>query len=271
MGQQIGLPRSPAIRGTNVLRLCARNCVGAFSRTNLSAFQFVVTNRLTVTTNGMGKITPNLNGRWLEIGRAYQMRATPLTTNWMFYKWEGDVDSFRPTLNFIMSSNLTISANFAANAFLARQGTYLGLFQAETPQPTNSGLFRISLTPTGTFSGKLMRAGATNVMSGYFDGSGRAIVVVPSNSGVPLVASWQLDMTNLTDTISGTINAGWTATATGNRAVYNSAKPAPMTGVFNLVIPGMAGSGPAGDSFGRATVGQWVPLLLLAGWLMAAA
>jgi hypothetical protein len=85
---------------------------GNVSLTNSVSFLYILSDRLTVRTNGLGSITPNDNGALLEIGQTYTLTAKA-GTGFAFYYWGGGVPmSVNPTLTFIMASNLTITANF---------------------------------------------------------------------------------------------------------------------------------------------------------------
>lgn len=99
------------ISGTNALQAYALDTSGNNSTTNNVSFQFVVTNQLQVFMTGLGTIVTNYNNSWLEMGRNYSMTATP-ATGFRFTNWTGSSITTAATLNFMMDSNLTFTANF---------------------------------------------------------------------------------------------------------------------------------------------------------------
>ncbi|MBI5384836.1 MAG: Ig-like domain-containing protein, partial [Verrucomicrobia bacterium] len=72
--------------GLNTVWAYAQDAAGNRSVTQQVAFTYVVSGTLVVQTNGVGSVTPNLNGQLLEIGKPYQMTAAGLNgftfTNW---------------------------------------------------------------------------------------------------------------------------------------------------------------------------------------------
>jgi hypothetical protein len=73
---------------------------------------------LEVRITGTGRVSPNYNGRLLEIGRTYTITATAGTgfvfTNWTQVLTNGEtvILTNRPSLRFTMESNLVLVANF---------------------------------------------------------------------------------------------------------------------------------------------------------------
>jgi len=104
--------------GTNLLQSYAEDYSGNLSATNSVSFDFVVTNQLTLTTMGMGTFNPNDSNAWLEIGRNYNIAVTPANgfvfTNWLVSTngIDGGALVTGATLYFMMSSNLSLQANF---------------------------------------------------------------------------------------------------------------------------------------------------------------
>jgi hypothetical protein len=107
------------IPGTNRFAAYAMDTTGNHSATtNSVSFQFVVTNQLGVQASGLGTISPNYSNAWLEIGRNYSMTATPgsgfIVTNWTIStNWLGGMQTNNATVQFMMSSNLTLQVTFA--------------------------------------------------------------------------------------------------------------------------------------------------------------
>ena len=103
------------IPGTNTFAAYAVDASGNVSLTNTTKLIYVLSDTLTVSTNGRGTLTPNYNGKLLQIAAAYSMTAKA-STGFGFVNWTdglGDVITNGATLKFIMESNLVFVANFA--------------------------------------------------------------------------------------------------------------------------------------------------------------
>ncbi len=103
--------------GTNLVSACAMDESGNFSKTNSVKLVYVVYAPLAVSTNGLGSLSPNDNGRLLQIGNSYAIKATP-RAGFAFGTWTGGTSlpltllTNRPTVRFLMESNLMLEANF---------------------------------------------------------------------------------------------------------------------------------------------------------------
>jgi len=97
--------------GTNTLRAYAQDTGGNYSVTGRVSFFRVVPAQLTVQTNGLGHVTPDYDGKMLEIGRSYTMTAKA-GPGCVFDHWSGNILTNKPTLRFLMASNLDFIANF---------------------------------------------------------------------------------------------------------------------------------------------------------------
>ena len=103
--------------GTNTIRAYAVDYSGNVSTTNTVNLNYVVSAILTVSTNGLGSLSPNYNQALLQIGTSYSITASP-GTGFMFTNWTGGTNlplSFITngmTIRFLMASNLMLQANF---------------------------------------------------------------------------------------------------------------------------------------------------------------
>ncbi len=244
--------------GTNVIVVQSVDLAGNLSVPATNSFFYVVSNAFTLVINGNGTVTKNFTGNMLELGRGYQLTAKPLNGFNVFSNWTGYVPaSNNLVLNFIMSPGLVINANFVTNPFIPITGTYNGLYY-ETNQVklTSAGMFTFTLASNGVFSGKLLSTNTTSLaISGQFDASGNALLSVPRTKQSNLVVNIQLDITNYSDIVSGSLtDPGWSAVMDGDRAVTN-ATAAGVSGSYTIDIPGVAGTnGPGGDSFATVVV-----------------
>ena len=104
--------------GTNVLKAYAVDLVGNFSVTNGESFVYVVSGVLQVRTVGLGTLSPNYSNTFLAIGKNFSMTATAgsgfVATNWTIStNLLGGRITNNATVQFMMTSNLTLQANFA--------------------------------------------------------------------------------------------------------------------------------------------------------------
>jgi hypothetical protein len=201
---------------------------------------------------GAGSVSPNYNGRLLEVGRRYTVTALPAVSN-LFAFWNGGATSVVAKLTFTMRSNLVLVANFVPNQFLPIQGTYTGLF-SETNQVLHqtSGYFSAKLAQRGAFSATLRRAGRTLRWSGQFALDGKATNNVRLSATNQLLVTLCLDLTNGTERITGPIAEGErVAELIANRTQPKSAtNPAALyAGKYTISFMPEAGViGPAGAS-----------------------
>jgi uncharacterized repeat protein (TIGR02543 family) len=98
--------------GTNTIQAYAVDTSGHLSATDSVSFIYVMTAPLTVLINGSGKISPDYNGKLLQIGENYSMTAKP-GSGVTFVNWTGSATTNGATLEFMMKSNLTFTANFS--------------------------------------------------------------------------------------------------------------------------------------------------------------
>lgn len=244
--------------GTNTVRVRSVDLAGNISATNSRAFFYVVTSPLTVSTNGVGSVSPNLNGRLLEIGRRYLLTATP-GAGFVFSNWTGGLLSSTSRLNFLMQSDLMLQANFVPNPFIPVKGVYNGLFyDTSGVLHESSGFFTATVTDRGTFTGNFKSNGKSYALSGQFNLEGQVTRTVPRPGTTALTVGLQLDLANGTDKITGTITDGaWEAELVADRAVFNAKTNASRyLGKYTLVILGSTDgvTSPGGDGFGTANV-----------------
>jgi hypothetical protein len=204
---------------------------------------------LTVTTDGAGTVSPNLNGEDLQVGKAYTLTAKP-AAGYLFASWTGSRSSKQASLNFAMEENMTLQANFVPNPFIARKGSYAGLYAVTSAPPgTVAGGFAITVTDRGSFSGSLQFQGKKVAFSGQFNLSGTAAGIVLLAPDSPAILSFDLLGT---PGVTGTITNGQAvAEIRANRAGFDRTRPSPQAGRYTMIIPGSPG---AGDGYAAVTV-----------------
>jgi cyclophilin family peptidyl-prolyl cis-trans isomerase len=211
---------------------------------------YAIGERLTVNIEGPGTVSKNLNGSYLEIGRAsgygtlktYSMTAKP-AKGAMFAGWYGLGKVITtPTIKFNMSTNLVLSAKFVTNYYPSLAAKYNGLFaESTTNRVESSGFVTIKTTSAGVYSGQLQIAGKTASFSGAFDYTGHSsLVVTPSKTTNKLTLNLEIDLTNNSGTILGTVsNQNWTASLLAYKGVGKlTANSNPKLGNYVLIVPG---------------------------------
>jgi plastocyanin len=254
----------PLLAGQNHLRVWSVDFAGNRSAEITRYITRVVNGQLTVVTNGQGKVTPDLTRSPLEIGKVYSLTALPAAGH-IFKSWDV-ATSQGARLNFLMLQDLKLTVNFTANPFPKVQGTYSGLVQntnGVTPPvldtngvtPETSGLVTLQVGNLGVFSGRLVLAGVGFPLNGQFTPEGEWHTALLRTGQRPLAIKLQLDLTNGTDTVSGSVSSSvtnglavgstnganytdWTSELLANRNTFNAmTNRAPSTGakVFPLL------------------------------------
>jgi len=223
--------------GTNIVRVRSVDLAGNVSAELTRTFTYVVTATLTIQTNGVGIVHPDLNGRLLEVGKTYTVRAVP-GPGQVFAGWEGS-SAETPVLNFVMQTNLTLVARFIPNPFPTVRGNYAGLMaNTNGVTPGNSGYFNLTVSASGAFTGKILLAGNRHSFRGHLDLAGDAVVTVRRTTSNPLTLTFHVNLSNCTDEAVGYLSDGyWTSALTGDRNVFNSrANPASQAGLRSFVL-----------------------------------
>ncbi len=246
--------------GANTMRAYSMDTFNNVSTTNSVTFNYVPSKKVTAGQTGLGTLTPNYNGWFLQIGKSYTMTARA-DFGYVFVNWTdggGNILSTGPALKFTVQSNLTVAANFIINPFALVTGPYAGLFyDTNGVDVASSGFVNIMVTPVGGFTTKLLlTSGKTVSISGNFTTDGVFSNSVAVKGSTPFVVQMQLD--NANSRIIGSIgNSGWTAQLEAVHAIFSPVNPAPQgSNNYTLVIPGGADSSiqPGGDGYGTVDV-----------------
>ncbi len=103
------------IPGTNVLSAFAVDTNGIRSATNTVRFIYVVLAPMTVNIHGNLTVSPNYNGKLLQLGRAYTMSGQSPVKGFGVLNWtdaNSNVVHVGSSIRFIMVTNLSLTANF---------------------------------------------------------------------------------------------------------------------------------------------------------------
>lgn len=248
--------------GTNLFRVRARDAEGNLS---VAARNVSVLARLTVTTNGPGRVSQGFLGTtFREVGRRFSLQATP-GAGFLFSHWSGGTESGANPLVFVLRSNLDVQANFAPNPFLPIKGSYNGLFIFNDPtkgvQHQSSGFFTFLLTGGGKYSGLLKLAGRQLPFAGKFNLAGEATNSVKRPGTNALTLELLLDLSGGTERVTGRVidtHGGWVAELNGDRApTYDLTNTAsPHQGKYTLIMePAQAQAADAAEGEAEAPIG----------------
>lgn len=212
---------------------------------------------LVISANGSGTVGPNLTQGQLAMGTANKLTATP-AKGWSFAGWTvsglaSGLETNLPVLEFTVTHNAIITANFIPIPFASLKGVYDGLFYEPGSVTANSGgFFTLTLTASGSFSGKLTMGASTYTFASLFYGSGYQQVQAKCGK-LAVTVTLQLDISGKSGTIHGDVNGGaWDTPILANLTPSWTAKnPTPVAGRYTMALTGAAG---VGDSFGVVTV-----------------
>ncbi|PWU18692.1 MAG: hypothetical protein C5B50_08330 [Verrucomicrobia bacterium] len=229
-----------------------RNLVANFSPTT-----YTIT--LTASPAGAGKVT---GGGTFKPGTQHTVKATAAGNNYVFADWSesSNVVSTAANYTFALNANRNLVANFVPNPFIPVAGRYSGLFYdpVNGVNQQSSGSVTISVSSKGAFTGALLLGATRYPLSGQFDSTGNASVVTAAKNLSGALINLQLDLSQGTDRISGTIY-GHNATMQflADRAVFDArTNSAPQKGLYTIIFPGGLGPStePGGDGYGTFTV-----------------
>jgi uncharacterized repeat protein (TIGR03803 family) len=209
---------------------------------------------LTLQTNGLGSIDTSFKGTNLIVERSYTVRAIP-GKGQLFLSWSGSEPAAANPLTFVMQSNMVIEANFVTNPFIAAAGIYDGLFfDTNAIGEQSSGLLSsLNIESSGAYSGAVVIKGIRHGFTGSFnvaEEQSTPIVARLDAQGGPLALNMTLGANQVTGTILGNDDGGWTSTLLAER---NGAL-AGSTEYTMLIPPGVGAPSDSPPGFGYALV-----------------
>lgn len=218
--------------------------------------------QIRLSTTGAGTITGASDGAVLNVDRSYTLTAKPAPGN-LFAGWTGSTSWPNASLKFVMTSNLTFTANFVTNRFPEVKGTYAGLFfDPEGAEQRSSGYLRLTVGHSGAYSARAYLNGKSHAASGVLAWDGAGACVFKRTGTNSLRAVFNLDLTNQTDRLDGSLEepaesgALWTASFALHRPAPESALPPATPGRYSLCVlpdPNSPGS-PQGESWGTLSL-----------------
>lgn len=246
----------PLLAGTNWVAFCAIDGGGNRSREIRRAVFRSVKAVLRVESGVGGRVAPDLDGKELEVGRAYLVRAVAESGN-ILASW-GDEPASGSVLRFVMEEGLVLRPAFVANPFPRVKGAYAGLVAGQGDGgPENSGYFALQVGGGGAYSGVVLMGGRRMPFSGRFFSDGRAEVLIRRKSLEALTARFEVDFGG--GRVAGELNDGTReAELLAMRNEYHAVRnPAPQAGrrAFLLKAESEGGGVDAGGGLGRITRG----------------
>lgn len=248
--------------GTNVIVIRAYDTSGNVTEVTRRIFHRVKV-PISLSVAGSGTISGATNNALLEVGRLYTLTAKPGKGH-LFGGWSGSTSSVSLKLTFMMETNSALAATFPTNLFPTVQGSYNGLFYDTNDfQQTSAGFLTLKVGSSGSSSGKLLLNGGSHSVKGTLNAYGLGDFVVVRKGTNPLHLALNLDLTNGTDQLTGTVTnqastgAVWTAQLVADRAFYDGKiNIAPQAGKYTVLFPADTNSvaGPESDGFGAVTV-----------------
>jgi hypothetical protein len=238
--------------GTNAIKVQSQDAAGNLSPPISRTGVYVLYARLTLETNGLGRIVHSAtvtNNALLRIGNIYSVSAATVPgSNWLFHNWSAGISQgglanagTNPVLNFTMISNLVLQANFITNPFIAVEGAYNGLFSPSAGIAVqNSGFITVNVqsNSAGAYSAKLVFDGSTYNLNGSFNLNGAAAASFIAG-GQNMALALNLNLAVPDNTMTGTLTApAWTSMVMADRAVFSAAAPtSDYNGRFTMLIP----------------------------------
>lgn len=244
--------------------------INVFYLTNVPASSNKSSLTVSVSPVGSGKITGETSGTSLELNKVFTVKATA-NNGWIFHNWSlgaatNDVLGSNASLSFIMSSNLSLQANFVTNPFPAVAGVYNGLFSpAAGAAEESSGFFSATIAPasSGAYTAKLILDGGSYSFAGSFDLSGDSEATVERTGLAPLEVILHLNLNlavpdnQMTGSVVNFGTPGWTSALLADRAVFSKSSPTTnYAGKYTMVIPpgsGAPAASPGGYSYATLT------------------
>jgi outer membrane protein assembly factor BamB len=249
--------QSAARPGPNYVRVRAVDQAGNESQPLVRSLYYSVPSQLTVRVNGAGTVEPDWGGRLLDVGGAYELRATPAAGH-VFAGWSGGVSGASPLLQFTMQTNLLVEANFAPRVASLARGVFNGLvYPTNSLVPAKCGFFQIEVGADGSFTGFLRQGISSHPLTGRFDLNGQATSTLTRANQTPVTVSLQLDSAS-GERLNGRFHDDGTGIEMfAYRQVFDGRSAvSPLAGRYTFVMPSPTNvvNSPAGDAFGEIVV-----------------
>lgn len=210
----------------------------------------VPSNQLSLTIVGAGSVSPYQNNELLTIGDKYKLQAIP-SSGWLFGEWTGSVDSAANPLQFTMQPYMRLTATLVPDEFPSEAGIYDGLFWTNPVTLETAGFVEnLSVTQTGSYSGKIFLSGESAALTGRFDPFGNTITAVnrSASDGGAVILSMKLTNSEIIGVIYGSNGSVWSGSLNCTMRSRNQA-----SSQWTVLIPpsstGAPEESPGGDGY----------------------
>ncbi|MGZ4987126.1 MAG: Ig-like domain-containing protein [Limisphaerales bacterium] len=223
--------------GPNTIKVKSVDTSGNQSAVVTWTLTYIQSSQISVGISGNGSVSPNLDGRFIQIGQRCIMTALP-AAGYVFNGWSGDISSGTQTISFAMQQDLSLQANFVPNPFIPVMGLYNGLVTTDQTDIDHEGCFRATVGSSGAFSAMLYLGRQVFSFAGKFTGDGDySTTIVRDGTSYQIIL--QLHVADDSDQLTGTIDDGSvTAAISSDRWTWNArTNPAPA-GRYTVLIPG---------------------------------
>jgi outer membrane protein assembly factor BamB len=212
--------------------------------------------RLNVSTEGAGRVTPDLTDRPIEPGSPIILMAEPAPGH-EFAGWRGD-SSTAPEIRFVMSESRNLTAVFRPHTSPFVAGRYNGLIHGESALASGqSGYFEIDVMADASFRGSLRIGAVKASLNGRFDAQGEGRQVFERNNMTPIVLAFRIDPSGKSDRLVGSMTGdGTTIHLGGFRSDLSGLTASVSPGKYTMIIPSPkdARNSPVGDGFGKIEI-----------------
>ena len=193
---------------------------------------------ITVNTNGHGKVAPAISGRKQLVGSVIKLTAIP-APDWIFVNWtsaSATVISNTATLNYTVTGDATLNANFAPHPLQKARGVYNGLIlNTNNITRDSSGAFTLMVNKPDTYVLKLTIGGVPGTATGKLDSNGAADFATRGRN--PITGHIQVDTSGTTHQVIGDISAPVVASMVGDLDVFDGRSTlCPYAGQYNMIV-----------------------------------
>ena len=246
--------------GDNQLVVRAVDTSGNISAEATKKLYYVLKVPLEVSVVGEGTVRSDQEQRLVEAGTKVTLKALPAKGQ-VFAGWTGSLTNSTAEIAFTMTEGLRLKAMFVPNPYAILAGEFTGLVTESTGNSlTGVGLLQVSISESGSWSGKLAVGGESFSVKGEFGPGGTSPLGVSRRQEAPMTVALRVNLGGDADLITGVISDGtWSAEVIGDRQVFDGRSTrAPQAGQYTLVITAKdeSLSEAMGDGFGALTVDE---------------
>ena len=269
--------QAPVEPGLVLVRVKAVDADGVESEIEERTYHYQSGSALTVEIVGDGQVTPDLNGKELQVGKAYTVTAVAGPGS-EFIGWSGAVSSSAPTLRFMMNNNLWLRASFQPTAGAAPVVASTNALQPVAAAPTapfpggkftglayprdslsadRCGYLELEVGSDRSFLGQIRMGGSVAELRGEFDENWKSVQRIGRQSAAPIEINLRLERRGQGAAVIGRFDAdGVPVVVHGYNVSGAGLSSAVRPGRYTLIIPSPpnVSDSPAGDGIGEVQI-----------------